>query len=250
MELEALYEEIRAYEYVIKTMNCGLVAEDHDGILVFANQKILDWLGYAEDEIVGKPINRLVPSELREFLDEDLQTAEEGDLRSRLLAIRRKDSTTFPVLTIPQRLVDADGKPDGYFAIVVDLGAVFTARQVGPPQPLSIRSTLQRIAMELQSISYAATTSTLTALPLNRPELAALSSREVEVLSLLLAGDRVPGIAERFHISQHTVRNHLKSMYRKLDVGSQSDLIALMRSYADEDTDPASASNTPGDTKA
>jgi hypothetical protein len=30
-------------------------------------------------------------------------------------------------------------------------------------------------------------------------------------------------------------------MYRKLGVGSQSDLIALMRSCADESTDPASA---------
>jgi PAS domain S-box-containing protein len=247
VELEALYEKLRAYEYVINTMNCGLVAEDHAGILVFANQKMLDWLGYEEDEIVGKPINQLVPSELREFLAEDLQSAEDGDLRSRLMAVRRKDATTFPVLTIPQRLVDADGNPDGFFAIVVELGAVFTARQVGPPQPLSIRSTLQRIAMELQSISYATTTDMLTTLPINRPELAALSSREVEVLSRLVAGDRVPAIADLFHISQHTVRNHLKSMYRKLDVGSQSDLIALMRSYADETADPASAADTVGD---
>ena len=138
------------------------------------------------------------------------------------------------MLTIPQRLLDAGGNPDGFFAIVVDLGAVFTARQVGPPQGLDIRSTLQRISMELQSISYATTTSMLTALPLNHPELTDLTSREVEVLSILLGGDRVPAIAERLHISQHTVRNHLKSMYRKLGVGSQSELLNLMRSYAGE----------------
>ena len=135
---------------------------------------------------------------------------------------------------MPQRLLDKDGNPDGFFAIVVDLGAVFTARQVGPPQGLDIRSTLQRISTELQSISYAATTSMLTALPLNRPELTGLTSREVEVLSILLGGDRVPVIAERLHISQNTVRNHLKSMYRKLGVGSQTELINLIRSYADD----------------
>ena len=234
MELELLYEEIRAYEHVIETMNCGLVAEDHGGILIFANQQLCDWLGYEKDEIVGKPISQLVPSDLQEFLREDLESAEEGDLRSRLIAIRRKDGTTFPVLTIPQRLLDAAGNPDGFFAIVVDLGAVFTARQVGPPQGLDIRSTLQRISMELQSISYATTTNMLTALPLNHPKLTDLTSREVEVLSILLGGDRVPAIAERLHISQHTVRNHLKSMYRKLEVGSQSELLNLMRSYADE----------------
>ena len=237
MELEALYEKLRAFEYVIETMNCGLLAEDHDGILVFANRKILEWLGYKEDEIVGKPISQLVPPELQGFLAEDLKCAEGGDLRSRLIAIRRKDATTFPVLTIPQRLLDADGSPDGFFAIVVDLGAVFTARQVGPPQPIDVRSTLQRIATELQSISYAATAGMITSLPLNRPELSDLTGREIEVLSLLLSGDRVPSISEQLHISPNTVRNHLKSMYRKLDVGSQSELIALMRSKADETTE-------------
>jgi PAS domain S-box-containing protein len=236
VEFELLCEKIRAYEHVIETMNCGLVAEDHDGILIFANQQLCDWLGYQKDEIVGKPINQLVPSDLQEFLREDLESAEEGDLRSRLMAIRRKDGTTFPVLTMPQRLLDMDGNPDGFFAVVVDLGAVFTARQVGPPQGLDIRSTLQRISMELQSISYAATTNMLTTLPLNRPELTGLTCREVEVLSILVGGDRVPAIAERLHISPNTVRNHLKSMYRKLGVGSQTELMKLMRSYAD-DTD-------------
>lgn len=234
MEFELLYEKIRAYEQVIETMNCGLVAENHGGILVFANQRICDWLGYEKDEIVGKPINQLVPTELHDFLTEDLQQAEKGDLRARLMVIRRKDGTTLPVVTIPQQLLDADGNPDGFFAIVVDLGAVFTARQVGPPQGLDIRSTLQRISTELQSISYAATTSMLTALPLNRPELTDLTSREIEVLSKLLGGDRVPTIAAQLHISQNTVRNHLKSMYRKLGVGSQTELINLMRSYADD----------------
>lgn len=52
-----------------------------------------------------------------------------------------------------------------------------------------------------------------------------LSSREREVLRLLLANRRVPQIATRLFISQHTVRTHLKSIFRKLDVHSQSELI-------------------------
>lgn len=62
-----------------------------------------------------------------------------------------------------------------------------------------------------------------------QPERAAalrqLSAREREVLRLLLANRRVPQIATRLFISQHTVRTHLKSIFRKLDVHSQSELI-------------------------
>jgi DNA-binding CsgD family transcriptional regulator len=57
-----------------------------------------------------------------------------------------------------------------------------------------------------------------------------LSQREKQVLAELLAGSRVPAIAKCLHISPHTVRNHLKSMYRKLGVGTQSELIERVRS--------------------
>jgi DNA-binding NarL/FixJ family response regulator len=61
-----------------------------------------------------------------------------------------------------------------------------------------------------------------------------LSRREVDVFDLLVDGFRVPIIADKLCISTHTVRNHLKSMYRKLGVHSQSELIALVRSNESE----------------
>ena len=52
-----------------------------------------------------------------------------------------------------------------------------------------------------------------------------VSPREQEVLELLVQGHRVSKIAEALFVSPHTVRNHLKSLYRKLDVHSQAQLI-------------------------
>jgi PAS domain S-box-containing protein len=232
VDVNLLVEKLRDYEHVIETMNCGLLAEDLDGTIVFANQKLLEWLGYERDEVIGQPVFMLVPFELRELLEEDLKAAAADDLRARLLAVRRKDSTTFPAVTIPQRFLDAKGELDGYFSVVVDLGAVLTARQVGRAGAVDIRSTLHRIALELESISWSASVGS-PLVPLHLPELQDLSPREMEVLSHLMAGDRVPAIARRLHISQHTVRNHLKSMYRKLGVGAQSELIERVRSFAD-----------------
>lgn len=59
-----------------------------------------------------------------------------------------------------------------------------------------------------------------------------LTAREREVLRLLMNNHRVAAIAHTLFISQHTVRNHLKSVYRKLGVGSQAALIERVRQTA------------------
>jgi DNA-binding NarL/FixJ family response regulator len=53
-----------------------------------------------------------------------------------------------------------------------------------------------------------------------------LSPREQEILRRLCARERVPTIARSLYISPHTVRNHLKSIFRKLGVNSQIELLA------------------------
>jgi DNA-binding NarL/FixJ family response regulator len=62
-----------------------------------------------------------------------------------------------------------------------------------------------------------------------REPTAALSAREREVFRLLLSNHRVASIAGTLFISQHTVRNHLKAIYKKFGVGSQEALIELVR---------------------
>ena len=61
------------------------------------------------------------------------------------------------------------------------------------------------------------------------PGIAELSSRELDVLTRLLAGYRVPAIAKVLFVSQSTVRNHLSAIFRKLNVESQQELIDLLR---------------------
>lgn len=51
-----------------------------------------------------------------------------------------------------------------------------------------------------------------------------LSRREVEVVQRVAVGRSVREIAGDLHLSAHTVRNHLKSAYRKLGVHSQAEV--------------------------
>ena len=54
-----------------------------------------------------------------------------------------------------------------------------------------------------------------------------LSPREKDVLELMLRGYGTDTSAEKLNIAVETVRRHRKSIYRKLDVNSQTDLFSL-----------------------
>ena len=70
---------------------------------------------------------------------------------------------------------------------------------------------------------------------LARPSLAAvvdafaLSRREAGILEELMRGGRVPALAGKLGLSAHTVRNHLKAVFRKCGVHSQVELVALAK---------------------
>ena len=61
------------------------------------------------------------------------------------------------------------------------------------------------------------------------PGLSRLTTRELEIASRLLDGDRPPEIARKLFLSQSTVRNHLASVFAKVGVTSQQDLLNLLR---------------------
>jgi DNA-binding NarL/FixJ family response regulator len=63
-------------------------------------------------------------------------------------------------------------------------------------------------------------------------EFDSLSPREREVLREIASGRRVGDVAGTLHISPHTVRNHLKSIFRKLGVHSQVALLGKLTRQA------------------
>ena len=67
------------------------------------------------------------------------------------------------------------------------------------------------------------------------PELRALSPREWDVLRGLIDHKRPPAIARDLFISHHTVRNHLKSIFGKLAVHSQAELLERVLGPAEDE---------------
>ena len=56
-----------------------------------------------------------------------------------------------------------------------------------------------------------------------------LTPREVGILRLIAEGDSTDQIAEKLHIARETVRNHVRSMLKKLDAHSRIEAIAIAR---------------------
>ncbi len=63
-------------------------------------------------------------------------------------------------------------------------------------------------------------------MPFRQKEKTQLTQRELEVLKGMVLGHTDRKLAESLFISEHTVRTHIKSLYRKLGVSSKSQAVA------------------------
>ena len=227
---ETIKRDYQEFLRIMETLQCGFIAVGAKAGVLHANRRFREWLGYSKSEIVGMNVADFAPVGMRGAQEEDIAEVLIGDLRPRLVVLMRKDRTHLPTLALPQELRDERGELAGLFAMVIDLHSLQSAKQVGSDSGGALRSRLHRIAMELHLTSLMPEFATLTHDPLRSPALAKLSPREREILGLLMTGERVPAIAQDLHLSPHTVRNHLKSIYGKVDVHSQSELVRWVRS--------------------
>ena len=214
---------------VLDTLNAGVLVRTVEGQILFANGRLLHWVGYTPKELDGENVRILIPDELLEHMEEELQEIHSGDERLRIGIMKRKDGRTLPIVFCPHVLRNGEDIL-AVVAVVMDLGEVQTARRVGEAPASGLADGLAHIAGELQTLSLFAGGQAVGQLPHDHPELAQVSPREREILTELVAGLRVPAIASKLFISPHTVRNHLKSIFRKLSVSSQAELIERVRS--------------------
>jgi NarL family two-component system response regulator YdfI len=64
-----------------------------------------------------------------------------------------------------------------------------------------------------------------------RAEKVSLTHRELEILKGIVAGHTDRKIGDFLHVSEHTVRSHIKNLYRKLRVSSKSQAVAKALQY-------------------
>jgi DNA-binding CsgD family transcriptional regulator len=117
----------------------------------------------------------------------------------------------------------------------LEIGARVGARETFLRQDASLLSLVIRIAGEKPTVYLEDLVSQITSRLKSRSEnlmglSAALTKRELEILRHLATGKPISAIGTTLHISQNTMKTHLKNIYRKIGAGGRDEAVAKAKS--------------------
>jgi PAS domain S-box-containing protein len=118
---KALVASREQYRTLVSTMNQGLGVQDKHGIVTYVNDRFCEIVGYAREEIVGKPVTAHIGG-INQALWLELMSARRfGKTDPYELEVRRKDGRCIYLQASPQMIFDEDGEWAGSFAVYTDI---------------------------------------------------------------------------------------------------------------------------------
>ncbi len=177
-------------------------------------------LGHPPEDVLGQSLLQLIsPSDVSAVLFALAQSVNGRSGVSLRVRIRRPGGSALDCQLV---LMPLSPSPSCAFSLQLALDSAIRLHST-----TEFRDSLRRLG---QGILAAGTARHLSeAKPTRSRPLSELTTRETEIVTRLLAGDRVPAIAAQLYLAQSTVRNHLSAVFGKLGVGSQQELIVLLR---------------------
>jgi DNA-binding CsgD family transcriptional regulator len=190
------------------------------------SQDVSPLLGLTPEQVIGQPVLGVIhPSDVPALLA-GVEHARRGERAVRLvLRVSASSHDWTEVTAVLTTVAPGDPPPVAFALLRYDPGAESSR---DGSRELQLEAHMLRIADELHAAGLIPRLPQLPAQS-DEPRLGKLSSREWAVLTRLLDGQHVSAIAAELYVSQSTVRNHLSSIYAKLGVHRQVDLIRLIR---------------------
>ncbi|AZV27720.1 helix-turn-helix transcriptional regulator [Pseudomonas syringae] len=203
-----------------------LICSADEQRLIDVNQAFLDTLAYESDDVLGKTVAQL------DFIDEPAE-------RARLLAalektgrvdrvdmrIRRKDAELLECAVSADTVNIQDAVC--YLLVLMDI----TERK---RTELELVAAIEEVMKDASWFSRTLIEKLANVKKVNSPQLPSVSftdltARERDVLGLICEGLADKEIAARLKLAPNTVRNHVATVYSKLDVHSRSEAIVWAR---------------------
>jgi DNA-binding CsgD family transcriptional regulator len=200
--------------------NVAVGTTDADGVITAVSNNVVDVLGQSAQSLIGQPL---------------LSSDEQKRLIKQINELR--DTCTM-TMSLPVHLTDLSHRGQSVRCIVTCL-AESTSRcflLLSEPDPATaakfdraaqLEHRLWRIASEVQASGIFDSLGSFPD-PERFPQMNSLTTRQWEVLSRLLRGERVPAIANALFVSPSTIRNNLSEIFRIFGVHSQSELLSLL----------------------
>jgi DNA-binding CsgD family transcriptional regulator len=222
---------LQAFRRFFDELDELIAVVDHTGRCATTNRRLQSFLG-GQSQLFGELLCDVVVPEQRLLVAAFVEWYfKSRDDRVEPLVVKL-DLTTAENRAVPA-LFRWTMLPDSQFAFVsirVCAEATFVRDGISTePRAQSESLTVSTSSPAHSSVQVIDVTSDRRA-PSSRAARAPLSLREREIMQMILDGNRVSTIASRLFLSENTVRNHLKRVYRKLGVGSLGELRETMRS--------------------
>jgi DNA-binding CsgD family transcriptional regulator len=192
------------------------------------SQDVAPLLGLTPEQCTGQPVLGIIhPSDVPAFLAA-VEHARRGERAARLVLRVSGRDRDWTEVTVVLATISPGDPPALAFALIRNDDDAAADSPGGSSREMRLEAHMLRIADELHAAGMIPRLQQLPDLS-QEPKLGKLTSREWAVLTRLLDGQRVSAIAADLYVSPSTVRNHLSSIYAKLGVHSQVDLIRLIR---------------------
>jgi PAS domain S-box-containing protein len=194
--------------------------------VIDVNQAFLDTLAYKSDDVLGKTVTQL------KFLDDD---GERTRLLAALATNGRVDRVDVRVRKRDDELLECAVSADTvnihdtscYLLVLMDM----TERK---RSELELVAAIEEVMKDASWFSRTLIEKLANVKKINSPQLPSasftdLTARERDVLGLICEGLADKEIAARLKLAPNTVRNHVATVYSKLDVHSRSEAIVWAR---------------------
>lgn len=203
-----------------------LVCRAADQVVMDVNEAFLESLAYPSDEVLGKTVAQLG------FIDDAgararlFATLEKSGRVDRVdVRVRRKDAGLIDCAVSADTVNIQDGSC--YLLVLMDI----TERK---RTELELVSAIEEVMKDASWFSRTLIEKLANVKNVNSPQLLSVSftdltTRERDVLGLICEGLADKEIAARLKLAPNTVRNHVSTVYSKLDVHSRSEAIVWAR---------------------
>jgi PAS domain S-box-containing protein len=118
---EKLCESEEKYRNIVETANEIILITNNEEVVTYINKKIVDMLGYAPEEVIGKPIWSFISKEYRPIVKLNLEKRRQGISEIYESKLIRKDGSSVWVLLNAKPLFDKESKYIGAMSMLTDI---------------------------------------------------------------------------------------------------------------------------------
>ncbi|WP_339494226.1 helix-turn-helix transcriptional regulator [Pseudomonas sp. RA_105y_Pfl2_P56] len=203
-----------------------LICSADEQRVIDVNQAFLDTLAYAGEDVVGKTVTQLNVINDAEERERLLVALEKNGRVDRVDVSVRKQDADLLECTLSADTVNIQGIPC-YLLVLMDISERKRTE-------LELVAAIEEVMKDASWFSRTLIEKLANVKKVNSPQLPSVSfteltARERDVLGLICEGLADKEIAARLKLAPNTVRNHVATVYSKLDVHSRSEAIVWAR---------------------